>query len=71
MRNYRVFISSNRKSFLVDSKSRIHYFINYVGNNTYFAKEAMEFRTAEEGSWYHLDGRYILCSEDVTPHIYE
>ena len=70
MKNYRVLINSIGKSFLVDLKSRIHYFLNYICN-TYFAKEAREFRTIEEGSWYYLDGRYILCSEDVMHHIYK
>ena len=70
MRSYRVFISSMRKHFLVDLESNIHYYINSISNNTYFAKETREFRTIEEGSWYYLDGRYILCSENTTPYIY-
>ena len=71
MRNYKIMISSNRKHFLVDPKSNIHYYINSISNNDYFAKETREFRTVEEGLWYYLDGTYILCSEDVTPYIYE
>lgn len=71
MRNYKIMISSNRKSFLVDPKSNIYYFLNLVGNNDYFAKETREFRTVEEGSCYHLDGRYILCSEDLIPYVYK
>ena len=71
MRNYRVFISSNRKSFLVDTKSNIYYYLNLIGNNHYFAKEAMEFRIVEEGVFYYFDRRYILCSEDLIPYIYE
>lgn len=71
MRNYRVFINSIRKSFLVDPKSRIHYFLNHIVNNDYFAKETREFRTVEEGLWYYLDGTYILCSENLIPYIYK
>ena len=71
MRNYKIMISSNRKHFLVDLESNIHYYINSISDNTYFAKEAREFRTVEDGLWYHLDRRYILCSEDVMHHIYE
>ena len=70
MRNYRIMISSIRKSFLVDPKNNVHYFLNHIGNNDYFAKETREFRTVEEGSWYYLDGTYILCSEDVRYYIY-
>lgn len=71
MRNYKIMISSNRKRFLVDPKNNVHYLLNFIGNNDYFAKETREFRTVEEGSWYHLDGRYILCSEDVMSYIYK
>lgn len=71
MRNYKTIKSSIRKHFLVDSKSNIHYYLSSISTNSYFAKEIMEFRTVEEGSWYHLDGRYILCSEDMIPHIYK
>lgn len=70
MRNYRAFISI-RRHFLVDSKNNVHYFLNSFSDNTYFAKKTREFRTVEEGLWYYLDGRYILCSEDVMHHIYE
>ena len=67
MINYKIVISSNRRHFLivVDPENNIHYCINFISNNTYFAKETREFRTVEEGSWCHLDGRYILCSESV------
>ena len=71
MRNYKIMISSNRKRFLVDPKSNIHYYLDSIRNNSYFAKETREFKTVEEGSWYYLDGRYILCSEDVIHYIYE
>ena len=73
MRSYKIMISSNRKHFLivVDPKSEIHYYINSISNNTYFAKETREFRTIEEGLWYHLDGRYVLCNEDLIPYIYK
>lgn len=71
MRNYKIMISSSRKHFIVDPKSNIHYYVNSISDNTYFAKETREFRTVEEGLWHYLDGRYILCSEDVMHHIYE
>lgn len=70
MRNYRLFISSNRKHFLIDPENNVHYYLESISNNTYFAKEAMEFRTVEEGIYYYFDKRYILCSEDMIPHIY-
>lgn len=70
MINYKIMISSNRKPLLVDPKSNICYSL-YPFSNTYFAKETTEFRTVEEGLWYHLDGRYILCSEDLIPYTYE
>ena len=69
MRNYKItIISSIGKSLLVDPENNVYYFLM---GNTYFAKEAREFRTVEDGLWYHLDRRYILCSEDVMHHIYE
>ena len=67
MRNYRLFVRSSRRHFLVDPENYVHYYLG--SDNTYFA--AVVFGIVEEGIYYYFDGRYILCSEDVTPHIYE
>ena len=64
-------ISSSRKHFLVDPENNVRYLLNFVGNKDYFAKETRELRTVEKGSWYHLDGRYILCSEDMISYVYK